>query len=106
MRYKLEVKPGARTARPYIAPALLQERITDPGGGFSVPEWGYPGGILYSVFLQNFKCGCLDLVFVYADQLVGAHFDGDRALGVSAQREAGNAEHGRFFLQPAAVRQH
>jgi len=44
-----------------------------------------------------------DLVLVVADQDVGAFFAGDGAFGVMAQGDAGDAEDGGCFLQPATV---
>ena len=43
---------------------------------------------------------------VAADHRVGALLDGDRTFGVFAQREAGNAERGGFFLQAAGIGEH
>ena len=42
---------------------------------------------------------------VGADDAVGAVGDGDRPLGVLAQRQARDAERGRFLLQPARIGQ-
>src|ERR1051325_7630555 len=47
-----------------------------------------------------------DFSCISSGDRVRAHLDRDRALSVFAQRDTGNSQHGRLFLNAARVRQH
>jgi hypothetical protein len=69
----------------------------------AVPELGYVPGLTFSG--KNLCGGSDNLGWVRAYQQICSFRNGNRALGVFAQRQAGHIQGSRFFLDGAGVRQ-
>ena len=69
----------------------------------AIPERGNAAGLAFPS--KDGLSGGENLCGSGADEKVRAFGDGDGALGVFAEREAGDAERGGFFLDAAGVGQ-
>ena len=108
-RLLLRTSPPMRTP-PRMRPATTQQRLSslrahyyvgDPLCGLAVPERRRFRSLRWALGQQRRDLS--DRGRVEAQQGVGAGGDRDRALGVVAQGEAGDAEVGRLLLDAAGV---
>ena len=82
---------------------ILQQDVHNAFGGVAVPERWNAAGLAFSS--EDRLSGGDDFGRVGANELVGPLRDGDGALGVLAESEAGDAEGGGFFLDAAGIGQ-
>src|SRR5579859_74756 len=82
---------------------ILQQDVHDALGGVAVPERWDAAGLAFSG--ENIMGGGNDFCGIGSNELVCALRDCDRALGVLAEGEAGDAEGGGFFLDTAGIGQ-
>src|SRR5229473_6482461 len=80
-----------------------QQNIDDSLGRVAVPEWGDAAG--FASACQGVAGGGDDFDRIGANQQVCAFGDGDGALGVLPQGEAGDAESGGLFLDATRIGQ-
>jgi len=82
---------------------VLEENLHDALGGMAVPVWRNAARLALSG--NDGLGGGDDFCWIRSDEEVRALRNRDRALGVFAKGEAGDAESGGFFLNTAGIRQ-
>src|SRR5690606_23916800 len=95
---------GGPTAEAGGSQDRLRELRGDALGGVAVPEFRYAAPLAAGG--EDVADAGQDQRAVAADQRVGALLDGDRALGIGAQRETGHAETRGLLLHAAGIGEH